>query len=81
MFSVPSIIGALGLTLYEQHGLLTLSGIGLTEIAVGIAVSIVVSFLALKLLWRTLASKKFYFFFIYCAVIGALLFGLSFVGF
>jgi undecaprenyl-diphosphatase len=81
LLSVPSIIGALGLTFYEQQGLLTLSGIGLTEIVVGIAISIVVSFLALKLLWRTLASRKFYFFAIYCAAIGALLIGLSLVGF
>ena len=81
LLSIPSIIGALGLTFYEQHSLLTLSSIGLTDIAVGIAVSIVVSFLALKLLWQTLASRKFYFFALYCAALGALLLALSFLGF
>ena len=81
LLSVPSIIGALGLTLYEQHGLLTLAGIGLPEIVVGVAVSIVVSFLALELLWRTLASSKFHFFAVYCAAVGALLISLSFMGF
>jgi undecaprenyl-diphosphatase len=81
LLSVPSIIGALGLTLYEQHQLLTLAGIGLTEIIVGVAASIIVSFLALKLLWRTLASKKFHFFAIYCFAIGLLLIGLSLSGF
>ena len=58
-----------------------LAGIGLTEIVVGVAVSIVVSFLALKLLWRTLASRKFHFFAVYCAAVGVLLIGLSLVGF
>jgi len=81
LLSVPSIIGALGLTLYEQSDLLILAGIGLTEIVVGVAVSIVVSFLALKLLWRTLASRKFHFFAVYCAAVGALLISLSFMGF
>jgi undecaprenyl-diphosphatase len=81
LLSVPSIIGALGLTLYEQHQLLTLAGIGLTEVIVGVAASIIISFFALKLLWRSLASKKFHFFAIYCVAIGVLLIGLSLSGF
>lgn len=81
LLSVPSIVGALGLTLYEQSALLSLAGIGLTEIAIGITVSIVVSFLALKLLWRALSGKKFHLFAIYCAAIGTLLIALTFIGF
>lgn len=81
LLSIPSIIGALGLTLFEQQGELALAGIGLTEIVVGITVSIVVSFLALKALRRTVISKTFYLFAIYCFAIGALLIGLSLFGF
>jgi undecaprenyl-diphosphatase len=81
LLSVPAIIGALGLTFYQQRDALTVAGIGWTEIAVGVAVSIIVSFLALKLLWRVIASKKFYLFAIYCFAIGALLVGLSLFGF
>lgn len=81
LLSVPSIIGALGFTLYEQHSLLTLSDIGLIEILIGIAVSIVASFLALKFLWRIISNKKFYFFAVYCAAVGALLIGSSFFSF
>ena len=81
LLSVPAIIGALGLTFYEQRDALTVAGIGWTEIAVGVVVSIVVSFLALKLLWRVIASRKFHFFAIYCFAIGALLVGLSLFGF
>jgi undecaprenyl-diphosphatase len=77
LLSVPAVIGALGLTLYEQHEMLTLLGVSWTEILVGITVSIVVSYLALKLLWKALAGKKFYLFAFYCWLIGAVLLALS----
>jgi undecaprenyl-diphosphatase len=77
LLSVPAVIGALGLTLYEQHEMLTLVGVGLTEILVGIAVSLVVSYFALKLLWKALAGKKFYLFAFYCWLLGAVLIALS----
>ena len=81
LLSVPAVIGALGLTLYEQHETLNLAGVGLTEILVGIAVSLVVSYFALKLLWRALAGKKFYLFAFYCWLLGAVLLALSLSGF
>jgi undecaprenyl-diphosphatase len=81
LLSVPAVIGALGLTLYEQHEMLTLVGVGLTEILVGIAVSLVVSYFALKLLWKALAGKKFYLFAFYCWLIGTVLLALSLMGF
>ena len=77
LLSVPAVIGALGLTLYEQHEALTLVGVGWTEILVGISVSLVVSYFALKLLWKALAGKKFHLFAFYCWLIGALLLALS----
>jgi undecaprenyl pyrophosphate phosphatase UppP len=67
--------------LYEQHETLTLAGVGLTEILIGIAVSLVVSYFALKLLWKALAGKKFYLFAFYCWLIGAVLLALSLSGF
>ncbi len=79
LLSIPSIIGALGLTLYQQQTELASAGVGITEILVGVAVSIIVSFFALKILWRTLASKKFYLFAFYCFVLGAALIVLNFV--
>lgn len=80
LLSVPAVIGALGLTLYEQHATLTLVDVGLTEILLGIAVSLVVSYFALKLLWRALAGRKFYMFAFYCWFIGAALVALSLNG-
>jgi undecaprenyl-diphosphatase len=81
LLSVPAVIGALGLTLYEQHAALTLVGVGWTEILVGIGVSMVVSYFALKLLWKALAGRKFYLFAFYCWLMGAALIALSLSGF
>jgi undecaprenyl-diphosphatase len=79
LLSIPSIIGALGLTLYQQHSELITAGVDLAEILAGVAISIVVSFFALKFLWRSIASRKFYLFSFYCFAIGALLVISSFV--
>jgi undecaprenyl-diphosphatase len=81
LLSVPAVIGALGLTFYEQREALILAGVGFAEILVGVAVTIVVSFLALKLLWKILAGKKLYLFAFYCWIIGIVLVALSLGGF
>ncbi|TRO54341.1 undecaprenyl-diphosphate phosphatase [Candidatus Bathyarchaeota archaeon] len=77
LLSVPAVISALGLTLYEQHEALTLIGVGWTEILIGISTSLVISYFALKLLWKTLVGRRFYLFAFYCWLIGALLLLLS----
>jgi undecaprenyl-diphosphatase len=74
----PAVIGALGFTLFAQHEALALRGVDWTEIFVGIAVSLVASYFALKLLWKVLASQKFHLLAFYCWLIGILLFALSF---
>ncbi len=53
----------------------------MTEVIVGCAVAIVVSFVALKFLWKTLADKKFYLFAFYCWLIGIAIIALSLSGF
>ena len=81
LLSVPAVLGALGLTLYEQHEALTFVGVGWTEILFGIVVSLVVGYFALKLLWKVLAGKKFHFFAFYCWLVGVVLLALSLSGF
>jgi undecaprenyl-diphosphatase len=80
LLSIPSILGALGFTLYQQHSELTTAGVDFTEILAGVVVSTIMSFFALKFLWRSIASKKFYLFAFYCFVLGAVLAVLSFFG-
>jgi undecaprenyl-diphosphatase len=81
ILSIPAIIGALGLTLYQEHGALSAAGIGNLEIAAALAVTVAISFAALKILEKSLAARKFYLFSIYCFGVGALMLALSLMGF
>jgi undecaprenyl-diphosphatase len=79
LLSVPAIIGALGLTFYTQHDALAFAGVDWTEILVGIAVSTVVGYFALRLLRKIVADKKFYFFAFYCWLLSIVLIALSLI--
>jgi len=81
LLSIPSILGAAGLTLYKERHQLITAGIGWPEIIVGTVVAIIVGYLALKLLQKTLMKKKFHLFAVYCWVLGAILTALSLNGF
>jgi undecaprenyl-diphosphatase len=81
LLSIPSIIGALGYTLLQEHGAFTVAGISSFEVAVALLVTVVVSFLALKLLWKALEANKFWLFSIYCFAVGILMIALSILGF
>ncbi len=81
LLSIPAVVGALGVTLIQGHDTITLSGISAIDIAAALAVTIGISFLALKLLQKTLAAKKFYLWSIYCFILGAVLVALSLLGF
>ncbi len=81
LLSIPSIIGALGLTLYQEHTALSIAGINTIEIIAAVAITIAISFGALKIVEKSLAAKKFHLFSIYCFAIGAALLILSILGF
>ena len=73
LLSIPAIIGALGLTLYSQHEAMVVAGVDWTEILVGMAVSMVVGYFALRLLKKIVAHKKFYLFAMYCWLLSIVL--------
>jgi len=81
LLSIPAIIGALGLTLYQEYSAFTVAGIGTLEIVAALAITVTISFLALKLLEKSLAARKFYLFSIYCFIVGVALVALSLLGF
>ncbi|MGD6852291.1 MAG: undecaprenyl-diphosphate phosphatase [Candidatus Bathyarchaeia archaeon] len=81
LLSIPAIFGAVGLTLFQEHSMLSTAGIGTFEITAALAVAVAVSFVALKILEKSLAAKKFYLFSIYCFAAGAVMFALNFLGF
>ena len=73
LLSIPAIIGAIGYTFYKDSGTLASAGLGLTEIIAGVTAAMVVGYLALKLLWKVLAKKKFHLFAFYCWLLGVAL--------
>jgi undecaprenyl-diphosphatase len=81
LLSIPTIIGALCFTVYEQIGELATSGLGLAEVFAGTAIAMLVGYLALKLLWNTLLKRTFYLFALYCWLLGAVLIVLILSGF
>ncbi|MEM3627956.1 MAG: undecaprenyl-diphosphate phosphatase [Candidatus Bathyarchaeia archaeon] len=81
LLSIPAVIGAIGYTFYTEYGALASAGLGLTEILAGVIVSMFVGYFALKILWKTLAVKKFHFFAFYCWLIGVIFAAFSLSGF
>lgn len=81
LLSIPAVAGALGLEFYQQRNMLSAAGIGTIEIVASLAITVAVSFLALKLVQKSLTANKFWLFSIYCFVVGAVLFALSFLGY
>ncbi|MCS7114412.1 MAG: undecaprenyl-diphosphate phosphatase [Nitrososphaerota archaeon] len=73
LLSVPAIIGAFGLTLHTHFDELAASNVGLFETFAGMVAAMVVGYLALKLLWRTLEKGRFHVFAFYCWILGAFL--------
>lgn len=81
VFSIPAIIGALGLTLFKEHEALALSGFVLYEILIGVAVAALVGYVALNVVYRAVENKKFHLFAVYCWLMGIALIGLALAGF
>ncbi|MEM3153595.1 MAG: undecaprenyl-diphosphate phosphatase [Candidatus Bathyarchaeia archaeon] len=77
LLSIPAVIGALALTLSEQFNVLAASSFGFAEVAFGTVVAMVVGYLALKLLWKTIAGGKFHLFAFYCWALGVSLIAAS----
>lgn len=80
LLAIPSIIGAVGLTLSQEQGALAAAGINSLELAAALGITIAVSFVALKILEKALAGNKFYLFSIYCFAIGAVMLVLGLMG-
>jgi len=80
LLSIPAIIGALILTYYQEYSIFSFADISPANIVIAFVVTIVVSFLALKVLWKTLAANKFHLFAFYCFSLGTLLVALELLG-
>lgn len=81
LLSIPAILAALGLTVSTQFDELASAGLDRVEILAGATVAMFVGYLALKLLWKIFAKKKFHLFAFYCWLLGAVLIALILRGF
>lgn len=81
LLSIPAILGDLFVEAYIQRGQIATSGTGWTELAVGMAITMIVGYVALKLLSKIVSTKKFHYFAFYTWTLGALLIALSLSGF
>jgi undecaprenyl-diphosphatase len=81
LLSIPAIIGDLGVEAYKQRGQLAISGIGPLELLAGIAVTMIAGYIAIRLVSKIVASKKFHYFALYTGLLGIALIIVSLRGF
>jgi len=76
LLSIPAIIGVIVYTAIKDFDKLAFAGLDWIEILAGVIAAMIVGYLALKLLWKVLAKKKFHIFAFYCWVLGLILIAL-----
>jgi undecaprenyl-diphosphatase len=81
LLSIPAIIGDLTVETYKQSGLLTSQGIGTTELLAGIIIAMIAGYIAIKLVSKTVQSRKFHCFAIYTWLLGIALIALALSGY
>jgi undecaprenyl-diphosphatase len=81
LLSIPAVIGDLVVEAYKQRGQLAAQAIGPAELLVGVAVAMIAGYLAIKLVSKTVMSKKFHYFAIYTALLGITLIALTLGGY
>jgi len=81
LLSIPAVIGDLAVEAYKQRGQLIAQGIGSTELLIGVAIAMIAGYIAIKLVSKTVKSKKFHYFAIYTWLLGTALIALTLSGF
>ena len=80
LLSIPAILGDTLVEAYKDRGQIATSGIGSTELLVGVVIAMVVGYIAIKLVSKTVATKKFHYFAFYTWLLGAALIILTLTG-
>ena len=70
LLSIPAILGDLAVEAYKQRGRLALQGFGSIELVVGVTVAAVVGYVAISLVSKLVASKRFHYFAFYTWLLG-----------
>ena len=80
LLSIPAILGDTLVEAYKDSGQIATSGIGSTELLVGVVIAMVVGYIAIKLVSKIVATKKFHYFAFYTWLLGAALIILTLTG-
>jgi undecaprenyl-diphosphatase len=81
LLSIPAIIGDLAVEAYKQRGQLTTQGTDSPELLIGIVLAMIAGYIAIKLVSKTVKSKKFHYFAIYTWLLGTALIALTLSGY
>ncbi len=81
LLSVPAILGDTIVEAVKQRGQIALSGIGNTELLIAILITIIAGYISIKIVSKTIRSKKFHYFAIYTWLLGITLIALTLSGF
>ena len=80
LLSIPAILGDTLVEAYKDRGQIATSGIGSTELLVGVVIAMVVGCIAIKLVSKIVATKKFHYFAFYTWLLGVALIILTLTG-
>jgi undecaprenyl-diphosphatase len=80
LLSIPAVLGDTLVEAYKDRGQIATSGIGSTELLVGVVIAMVVGYVAIKLVSKIVATKKFHYFAFYTWLLGAALIILTLTG-
>jgi undecaprenyl-diphosphatase len=81
LLSIPAIIGDLAVEAYKQGGQLTAQGTSITQLLIGIVMAMIAGYIAIRIVSKTVKSKKFHYFAIYTLLLGTALIVLTLTGF
>ncbi|MDH5793959.1 MAG: undecaprenyl-diphosphate phosphatase [Candidatus Bathyarchaeota archaeon] len=77
LLSIPAIIGDLIVEAFKQCGQLAAEAIGPIELLVGIVITMIVGYIAIKVVSKVVMSKKFHYFAIYTSLLGIVVIALT----
>ena len=80
LLSIPAVLGDTLVEAYKDRGQIATSGIGSTELLVGVVIAMAVGYVAIRLVSKIVATKKFHYFAFYTWLLGAALIILALTG-
>jgi undecaprenyl-diphosphatase len=77
LLSIPAIVGDLIVEAFKQRGQLAAEAIGPIELLVGIVITMIAGYIAMKVVSKVVMNKKFHYFAIYTSLLGIVVIALT----